>query len=85
MTLPTYVVTGASKGIGRSLAIQMAQQGYTVFALARPSDDLTEVEGILKASSKHSMSIECDLGHLDSVAAAAETIDAHTDLSLIHI
>ena len=75
MTLPIYVITGASKGIGRSLAIQMSQQGYTVFALARPSAELAEVEGVLKASSKLSMSVECDLGDLDSIAFAAKTID----------
>ena len=79
MTLPIYVVTGASKGIGRSLAIQMSQQGYTVFALARSSAELTEVEGVLKASSKLSMSIECDLADLDSIAFAAKTISAHAD------
>lgn len=79
MTLPIYVITGASKGIGRSLAIQMSQQGYTVFALARPSAELTELEGVIKANTKHSMSIECDLGDLDSISSAAKTICTHAD------
>ena len=58
MTLPIYVITGASKGLGRALALQMAEQGHTIFALARPSEALDEVEALLQSSSEDSMSIE---------------------------
>ena len=81
MTLSIYVITGASKGIGRSLAVQMSQQGYTVFALARPSAELREVEGVIKANTKHSMSIECDLGDLDSISSAARMQTSFPELS----
>ena len=77
MTLPIYVITGASKGLGRALALQMAEQGHTIFALARPSKELNEVESLLQSSSKDSMSIECDLSDLDSIAAASVIIKAN--------
>ena len=39
----TYVVTGASKGLGRALALALAGHGYPVLALARPSTELDEI------------------------------------------
>ncbi|DAC20327.1 MAG TPA: SDR family NAD(P)-dependent oxidoreductase [Candidatus Poseidoniales archaeon] len=77
MTLPIYVITGASKGLGRALALQMAEQGHTIFALARPSEALNEVEALLQSSSEDSMSIECDLADLNSIAAASTIIKAN--------
>lgn len=79
MTLPIYIITGASKGLGRALALEMAQQGYTIFALARPSEELAEVEALLKSSSMDSMSIECDLNDLASIASAATKVIANTN------
>jgi short chain dehydrogenase len=39
----TVVVTGASRGLGRQLALQAAQLGHPVVGLARPSADLTSL------------------------------------------
>jgi NAD(P)-dependent dehydrogenase (short-subunit alcohol dehydrogenase family) len=38
--LPHVVVTGASRGIGRAVALRFARQGYPVWALARSAGDL---------------------------------------------
>lgn len=37
------VITGASRGIGRLLALHLSRAGSRVLALARPSDDLTSL------------------------------------------
>ncbi|MEL6921869.1 MAG: SDR family NAD(P)-dependent oxidoreductase, partial [Pseudomonadota bacterium] len=36
-------ITGASAGIGRELAFQMAKQGYTIVATARGEDKLASL------------------------------------------
>lgn len=41
--LKRAMVTGASSGIGREFAIQLAQQGYTVVGVARREDNLKEL------------------------------------------
>lgn len=38
-------VTGASSGIGRALALDLARDGFTVFATARSEDDLERLAG----------------------------------------
>lgn len=41
--IKTAVVTGASSGIGRATALQLAEQGMNVFAVARRTDRLDEL------------------------------------------
>jgi short-subunit dehydrogenase len=38
--MPTWIVTGASRGLGRHLAVQMATRGWTVIACARDAGAL---------------------------------------------
>ena len=40
MEQKTYLVTGASKGIGRSIAHTLAKDGIRVILLSRQSDEL---------------------------------------------
>lgn len=41
MTLRTFLVTGASKGIGRALSERLARDGHRVIGIARRADDPT--------------------------------------------
>ena len=43
MTSALYIVTGASRGIGRSIALRLAREGYRIGLMARSSDKLREV------------------------------------------
>jgi NAD(P)-dependent dehydrogenase (short-subunit alcohol dehydrogenase family) len=74
----TYVVTGASKGLGRALALALAGHGYPVLALARPSTELDEIGGLLSSVAPGSRSIECDLSNPTSIANAASLISQQT-------
>ncbi len=41
--MPTWIVTGASRGLGRHVAKQMAERGWTVLACARDAAALTRL------------------------------------------
>ena len=59
----TAVVTGGSSGIGRSIALQLANMGYHVFDLSR--------SGLSHNGIKH---IECDITDIHAVSAAFNEI-----------
>ena len=82
----TYVLTGASKGLGRALALALAGHGYPVLALARPSTELDEIGGLLASVAPGSRSIECDLSNPTSIANAASLISQQTTFiaGLVH-
>jgi NAD(P)-dependent dehydrogenase (short-subunit alcohol dehydrogenase family) len=42
-SLQTAAVTGASRGIGRAIALELGRQGWRVFALARSETDLSDL------------------------------------------
>ena len=44
MTKLSALVTGASRGIGRAIALALHDEGYAVIAVARPSDALDQLE-----------------------------------------
>jgi uncharacterized protein len=60
------VVTGASSGIGRRLAIDLSERGATVVGLARRAELLAEVEKQLQSSTPASGTRVCDVGQTDS-------------------
>jgi NAD(P)-dependent dehydrogenase (short-subunit alcohol dehydrogenase family) len=63
------VVTGASAGIGRQLAIDLSRAGAVVVAVARREDRLQEVATELRAASPHSAYRVCDLSDVDAFVA----------------
>jgi NAD(P)-dependent dehydrogenase (short-subunit alcohol dehydrogenase family) len=60
------VVTGASSGIGRSLAVVLAARGATVVGLARRKDLLDELEGELAQRGAGGWTAVCDVGDADA-------------------
>jgi len=60
------VVTGASSGIGRRLALDLAERGATVIGLARRQEVLAEVEKLLQSSTAGSSTEVCDVGDTPS-------------------
>jgi len=74
MDKKTYLVTGASKGIGRAIARSLANDGYQVVLLARASDDLDSACLEIQSDSPTSFSLACDLSQPESIDTAIQSL-----------
>ena len=70
----TFLVTGASKGLGRSIALSLANSGKSVIALARNSPDLDALNDLLKQISPNSQVVSCDLASKKDILNAVGKI-----------
>ncbi len=72
------LVTGASSGIGRLLALRMAAAGARVALVARRESELEEVAEEIRAAGGDAVPLACDVGvreeALATAAGAAETL-----------
>ena len=50
--MATAVITGASSGIGREMAIILSEQGYDLILVARRGDKLSEVSKEIETSAE---------------------------------
>lgn len=58
----TALITGASKGIGKAIAIGLGQMNYQTFLIGRNQDDLKKVAGeIIKAGGPEPVSFSIDI------------------------
>lgn len=57
----TALVTGASQGIGRAVALRLAQEGANVVVCARRRDLLLELVSEIEASGGSALAVECDV------------------------
>lgn len=69
-----FLVTGASKGLGRSISLSIANSGGVVIALARGSSELKSIEIELKNISEESIAVDCDLSDSSQISQTAELI-----------
>jgi benzil reductase ((S)-benzoin forming) len=74
MEQKTYLVTGASKGIGHSIAHTLAEEGIQVILLSRQSDELQMACDSVQSISPTSFSVACDLSDSDSINQAIEDL-----------
>lgn len=75
------VLTGASGGIGRSLALGFAERGCALWLLGRPSPRAQKLVEELRSCGREVQLIPCDLAERSSVdAALAELEDAPVDV-----
>src|SRR4051794_26150577 len=70
------VVTGASAGLGRRFAIDLAERGATVIGIARRADQLAATEGEMQQHSPASTTVVCDVGDLAAYQSALGRIEA---------
>ncbi len=68
------LVTGAGKGIGRAIAIALANEGVHVGLLARTEKDLNEVAAELKSAGGTTCVVTADVSKITEVNAAVESV-----------
>jgi 3-oxoacyl-[acyl-carrier protein] reductase len=71
------LVTGASQGIGRACAIELAHAGATVALAARNQSKLAEVAAEIEAAGGKAAAFSLDIASQDSINAAAKAILDH--------
>ena len=74
-----YVVTGASRGLGRAIARALAECGHPIIALSRDPVSLGVAGAEFADLQPDSITITCDLSDRADIAAAAEQIKSRTD------
>jgi len=70
----TFLVTGASKGLGRSIVLSLASSGKSVILLARSSTELDTLYDSVKHISPNSQIVTCDLASKEDILNAVKKI-----------
>jgi 3-oxoacyl-[acyl-carrier protein] reductase len=68
----TALVTGASQGIGRAIALRLAEQGANIVLAARNQEKLEAVAGEIAAAGGRAIVQTLDVGSEESIKAAAK-------------
>jgi short-subunit dehydrogenase len=69
------LITGASSGIGRALAVAWARRGARVGLLARRAEALEEAAGAVKAAGGRAFAVVADVRRAEAVKAAVELVE----------
>lgn len=70
----TAIVTGASSGIGRALAIKLAENGYDLVITGRRTDRLADLEKELKKAGADVLSLGFDVSKYEEVKSNLGTL-----------
>jgi 3-oxoacyl-[acyl-carrier protein] reductase len=68
------VVTGGGRGIGRAVALRLAERGYDVALLARTAEEVGSVAAEVVGTGRRALALRCDVANAGEVARAAERV-----------
>lgn len=78
------LVTGASKGIGRAIALTLAQRGVDLIIVARSAPELEQLSADLRAKGVACSAITADLGnHADVTALAQQALTIYPVIDIL--
>ena len=78
------VITGASSGIGKALALALAEEGAISLLLARRGEELEEVVDEVRAGGGRSYAYPCDITDPESVTQVVKhIIDEHEQVDVL--
>src|SRR5438477_5571457 len=68
------IVTGASRGLGRAIAVALAEAGGDVAAVARSEKSIQETADMVKRHGRRALAVPCDLHDSSSVTGMVERV-----------
>ena len=68
------VVTGGGKGIGRGIALCLAEAGADVAVASRNAEDLAEVVGEIEARGRRGLAVPTDVTDMAQIEALGDTV-----------
>lgn len=83
MTERVALVSGASKGLGREIVENLCRDGFFVYALARQSSELSDLDRELRRSRPGGQAVICDLADSQSLSDALNVIEQPVD-TIVH-
>ncbi|WP_257985515.1 SDR family NAD(P)-dependent oxidoreductase [Bacillus sp. V5-8f] len=75
----TAIVTGAGRGIGKSIAIGLAEAGANVVLCSRTQSELEEVSGEIQKMGRKTLIIPCDVTKPDQIQDVVYQTKNHFD------
>lgn len=79
LTDQVAIVTGASRGLGKAMALAIGASGAKVACLARSADKLAETAGEIESAGGTAISVPCDVSERESVEAAVDQVTEKWD------
>jgi len=77
LTGKVAIVTGASRGIGRAIALRLAQAGAKVTVSSRKLENVEKVAGEIRAAGGEALAVQAHVGYADQVREMVErTVEA---------
>jgi len=77
------VVTGAGRGLGQRVATGLAQRGFSIAAVARSQDQVTQTVGLIEKAGGRAIGVVADVCDIDSVENLKSTV--HKQLGKISV
>ncbi|MDP6717135.1 MAG: 3-oxoacyl-[acyl-carrier-protein] reductase [Pirellulaceae bacterium] len=68
------IVTGASQGLGKAMAVELARNGAKVACVARSADKLAESVAGIRAAGGEAIALTCDVTDRESVDALVDKV-----------
>ena len=83
MTNKSILITGASRGIGRAIALELSKNNNSIILLARDDNKLKELKNQVESNGSKCLAIKCDVSLKDDVRqAVAEIVECFGSIDI---
>lgn len=76
LTGKTALITGASRGIGKAIALCLAEQGAFCILVSRKLEDLNAVEEKIKENGGRAASMPCNMGNMEQIRELMDQVES---------